>query len=139
MMDILDAVCPVLPADKPRYLMGVGRLEQMRAAVAKGIDMFDCVLPMREARHGTIYTMDGGRIRIVNAEFAQDHSPIDTDSPAPTSRSHTKSYLNYLLRANERYGETIACLQNMAVTLGMMKELQKSLEENPKLEIQNPK
>jgi queuine tRNA-ribosyltransferase len=126
MMSILDAVCPILPTDKPRYLMGVGRLHQIREAVAKGIDMFDCVLQMREARHGTIYLSNGTKIRIVNAEFSKDHSPIDLHSPAPTSRFHTKAYLNHLLRSNERYGETLACLQNLAVTFDVMKNLRKS-------------
>lgn len=123
MMNILDAVCPILPTDKPRYLMGVGRLHQIREAVAKGIDMFDCVLQMREARHGTIYLSDGTKIRIVNAEFSKDYSPLDPHSPAPTSRSHTKAYLNHLLRSNERYGETLACLQNLAVTFEEMRKL----------------
>jgi queuine tRNA-ribosyltransferase len=117
MYGVLEDVCPVLPSDKPRYLMGVGRIEQMEQAVSLGIDMFDCVLPMREARHGTIYLSDGSKIRILNNGYIRDHSPIDPDSPSPLSRTHKKSYLNHLLRSNERLGETIACMQNMAVTL----------------------
>ncbi|TSC79599.1 MAG: queuine tRNA-ribosyltransferase [Candidatus Peregrinibacteria bacterium Gr01-1014_25] len=127
MMDILDVVCPLLPAQKPRYLMGVGRLEQMRQAVKRGVDMFDCVLPMREARHGTIYLSSGERIRITSNPYMRDHSPIDPDSPVPSSRTHARSYLNYLLRADERYGETLACLQNLGVTLEMMRTLREQL------------
>lgn len=127
MYEVLDWVCPLLPADKPRYLMGVGRIEQLHAAVAKGIDMFDCVLPMREARHGTIYTMKGEKLRITGNAFITDHSPIDPDSPAPTSRAHKRSYLSHLLRSEERYGETLACLQNLGVTLENMRRLRDEL------------
>ncbi len=130
MYGILDAVCPLLPEDQPRYLMGVGRLDQMRTAVAKGIDMFDCVLPMREARHGTVYLSDGTKFRATKPELLHDHSPIDPDSPSPLSREHTKSYLCHLLRAGERYGETIACMQNLGVTLQVMRELRKNLEQS---------
>ena len=127
MFDILDAVCPVLPTEKPRYLMGVGRISQMRTAVAKGIDMFDCVLPMREARHGTIHLSDGTTIRILNNKFVHDHSLIDPDSPSPLSRTHTKSYLSHLFHAHERAAETIACMQNMGV---MLREMQLRSEEH---------
>lgn len=123
MYGVLDDLCPLLPADKPRYLMGVGRIEQMRTAVAKGIDMFDCVLPMREARHGTIYLSSDEKIRILNNQYVHDHTPIDERSPSPLSRAHGKSYLNHLLRSGERLGETIACMQNMAITLQSIRDL----------------
>src|SRR3989338_10344066 len=127
MFDILDVVCPLLPEDKPRYLMGVGRIEQMKTAIAKGIDMFDCVLPMREARHGTIYTSDGQKIRIINSQYRNDHSVIDADSPSPLGRLHKKSYLHHLLRAGERLGETVACSQNMGVTLKAIRDIRESI------------
>lgn len=129
MYDVLDYVCPMLPEEKPRYLMGVGRVEQHREAVKRGIDMFDCVLPMREARHGKIHLSDGSHINIVNSNFLTDHSVIDSDSPSPLSRTHLKSYLAHLFRAKERYGETIACMQNMAVTLKAMEKLRTLLQE----------
>jgi queuine tRNA-ribosyltransferase len=125
MLDILDCVCPILPEDQPRYLMGVGKLTQIREAVARGIDMFDCVLPMREARHGKIFLSNGTSLDLRKRRFLADHSPIDSHSPAPTSRTHTKAYLCHLLRTNERYGETLACFQNMAVTLEEFRSLQK--------------
>ena len=127
MYEVLDWVCPLLPVEQPRYLMGVGRLEQLYAAVERGIDMFDCVLPMREARHGTIYTINGEKLRITGSTFIDDHTPIDADSPAPTSRVHKRSYLSHLLRSNERYGETLACLQNLAVMLEHMRRLREEL------------
>ncbi len=127
MYDILQCVCPILPADKPRYLMGVGELHQHREAVRLGIDMFDCVSCMREARHGNVWLKNGEKIRILRAEYKTDHTPIDPDSPAPLSREHGKSYLHHLLKLGERYGETIACMQNMAVTLETMKKLREEI------------
>ena len=129
MYAILDVVCPLLPAEKPRYLMGVGKVHQLRDTVAKGIDMFDCVLPMREARHGKIFLQDGGAFDVRNSEYRNDHSPIDPDSPSALSRGHRKSYLSYLFRAKERSAETIACMQNLGVTLEAMKKLRDEIEK----------
>ncbi|MDD5055247.1 MAG: tRNA guanosine(34) transglycosylase Tgt [Candidatus Peribacteraceae bacterium] len=128
MYGILDVVCPLLPEDKPRYLMGVGERHQMKAAIAKGIDMFDCVSPMREARHGNIWLSDGTKLRIRRSEYVTDHSPIDPSSPAPTSRKHSRGYLHHLMRIGERYGETLGCLQNIAVTLETIREIRKDID-----------
>ena len=127
MYDVLDLVCPLLPIDKPRYLMGVGRVTQHKEAVARGIDLFDCVLPMREARHGKIHLSDGSTINILNTEYRNDHSVIDPLSPSAFSRHHKKSYLAHLFRTKERAAETIACMQNMAVTLAAMETLRNDL------------
>lgn len=123
MLSVLDTVCPLLPEEHPRYLMGVGRLSQIPLCVAKGIDMFDCVLPMREARHGTLRLSSGQALRITKSEYLADHTPIDPESPAPSSRQYSRAYLCYLLRSGERLGETLACLQNMAVTLELFRRL----------------
>ncbi|MBM3230731.1 tRNA guanosine(34) transglycosylase Tgt [Candidatus Peregrinibacteria bacterium] len=127
MYAVLDDVCPLLPQDKLRYLMGVGVVEQLRACVQKGIDMFDCVLPMRIARHGKLLVSDGSEIRILASAYRDDHSIIDPDSPSDLSRIHRKSYLHHLFKANERYAETIACKQNLGVTLKAMQELRNGL------------
>lgn len=132
MYAILDVVCPLLPPDTPRYLMGVGRLSQIPQCVAKGIDMFDCVLPMREGRHGTLYLSDGTSIRITKKECLSDHTPIDIHSPALSSHTYLRSYLCHLLRSGERLGETLACLQNMAVTLDLFRQLQGEIERQSK-------
>lgn len=132
MFDVLDYVCPVLPEDKPRYLMGVGRINQHQEAVKRGIDMFDCVLPMREARHGKLYRVDGTEIRIHNKKYVTDHSVIDAESPSSFSRKHSLSYLAHLFRAGERSAETIACMQNMAVTLKAMHNLREKLTKEEK-------
>ncbi len=128
MYSVLSLVCPILPENRPRYLMGVGNLKQMEKAVRHGIDMFDCVAPMREARHGNIWLSGGTKLRIRRSEYTRDHSPIDPKSPAHSSRTHKRSYLHHLLRIGERYGETIACLQNMAVTLETIRSIRRKLE-----------
>jgi len=128
MYDVLDAVCPLLPEEKPRYLMGVGAIDQLKKCVTKGIDMFDCVLPMRLGRHAHIFLSDGKEIRINRSEFREAHEPIDTDSPSPLSRTHLKSYLHHLFKAKERLAETIACMQNLGVTLQTMQKLREELD-----------
>lgn len=130
MLAVLDIVCPLLPKDRPRYLMGVGEIHQHREAVKRGIDMFDCVSPMREARHGNVWLSTGKKLRIRRAEFMSDDSPIDADSPSQLSRTHKKSYLHHLMKLGERYGETIACMQNMAVTIRAMRELRETIEQS---------
>lgn len=127
MYDVLDDVCPVLPSNAPRYLMGVGRREQHRTAIAKGIDIFDCVLPMREARHGRVFLSDGSTIRMQSSDYKEDFSPIDADSPSAMSRHHTKAYLHHLFRLGERYAETIACAQNMALTIKNVRDIRESI------------
>jgi queuine tRNA-ribosyltransferase len=131
MYGVIDALCPLLPADRPRYLMGVGVIEQLKACVAKGIDMFDCVLPMRIARHSKILLSTGFSIDIDKSIYRNDHTPIDALSPSPLSRLHTRSYLHHLMKTKERYGETIACMQNLAVTLEAMRTLRADIEQEP--------
>lgn len=128
MLSILREVISLLPEDKLRYLMGVGVIHQMKACVALGIDMFDCVYPMRIARHGTILLSDGSELRITNAKFKNAHVPIDPDSPSDLSRTHLKSYLHHLFRVNERMAETIACKQNLGVTLQTIRRLREEME-----------
>jgi len=128
MYGVLEAVCPILPENKLRYLMGVGVVEQLEKCVAMGIDMFDCVLPMRIARHGTILMSDGPSIRIQNAQYRADHSILDAASPSLLGRTHSKSYLHHLFKAKERLAETIACSQNLGITLKAMQNLRKKMD-----------
>ncbi len=130
MYGVVEAVCPILPEDKLRYLMGVGVVEQLQKCVGMGIDMFDCVLPMRIARHGTVLMSDGTSIRIQNAKYINDHSILDEDSPSTLGRKHSKSYLNHLFKAKERLAETIASSQNIAVTLKTMQDLREQMDSN---------
>lgn len=121
MYAMTELVCGILPADKPRYLMGVGLPENILESIALGIDMFDCVLPSRNARHGILYTKDG-LINIKNAKWQDDFSPIDIESTAPTSRIHTKAYLRHLFKVEELLAGQIATLHNLSFFLWLVSE-----------------
>ena len=114
--EMIALVCNELPKQKPRYLMGVGTPENLLECIARGIDMFDCVLPTRNARHGLIYTSEG-IINIKNAKWKGDFSPIDKNSPSEESRIHTKAYLHHLIKSQEILGGQIASLQNLSFYL----------------------
>ncbi|MBP7273655.1 MAG: tRNA guanosine(34) transglycosylase Tgt [Saprospiraceae bacterium] len=114
-------VCDILPADKPRYLMGVGTPVNLLECIALGIDMFDCVLPSRNARHGLLYTANG-IMNMKNEKWKNDFSAIDESSPAPTSRQHTKAYLRHLIHTGELLGAQIATLHNLSFFLWLMQE-----------------
>ena len=128
MYAVTEAIAPLLPTDKPRYLMGVGMIPQLKKCISMGIDMFDCVVPMRLARHGTVWLSDGSELRIQNVQFKNDHSVLDPDSPSKLSREHKKSYIHHLMDANERYAETILAMQNLGVLLHEMQELRKEMD-----------
>jgi queuine tRNA-ribosyltransferase len=128
MYGVLDALCPLLPKEKPRYLMGVGVVEQLRECVKKGIDMFDCVLPMRLARHGKVLLSDGTSLDILKSTYLKDFSAIDPHSPSPLSQKHSRAYLHHLMKIKERYGETIACMQNLGLTLAAIQDIRKEMD-----------
>ncbi len=100
MLAMLEATCPHLPADKPRYLMGVGTPQNIVDAVARGVDMFDCVMPTRAGRHGLAFTRHG-RVNLKNAVHAEDSAPLDGQSDCPASRDYSRAYLHHLVRAGE--------------------------------------
>lgn len=116
-----DLVCQILPKDKPRYLMGVGTPANLLECIALGIDMFDCVLPTRNARHGMLYTRRG-IINIKNAKWKEDFSPIDKESPCETSRFYSKAYLRHLIMSKELLAAQIASLHNLAFFLWLVNE-----------------
>ncbi len=113
MLRTIEAVMPLLPADQPRYLMGVGTPPDIIAAVARGIDMFDCVLPTRNGRHGLAFTRFGP-INVKNARHAQDPRPLDADSPCPAARTYSRAYLHHLVKANEMLGAVLLTTINLA-------------------------
>ncbi len=121
-------VCEELPESKPRYLMGVGTPENLLECISRGIDMFDCVLPTRNARHGLIYTSEGS-INIKNAKWKNDFSPIDANSTSAESRTHTKAYLHHLIRSQEILGGQIASLQNLSFYLSLVKTAREKIIE----------
>jgi queuine tRNA-ribosyltransferase len=103
----------MLPADKPRYLMGVGKPIDLVEAVYRGVDMFDCVLPTRSGRHGQAWTWDGA-INIKNARYAEDQDPLDPSSDCPASRDYSKAYLRHLFKAEEILGQVLLSWHNIA-------------------------
>ncbi|MCI5081105.1 MAG: tRNA guanosine(34) transglycosylase Tgt [Saprospiraceae bacterium] len=123
-----DLVCQVLPKDKPRYLMGVGTPINILECIALGVDMFDCVLPTRNARHGLLYTAKG-IMNMKNAKWKDDMSPIDPDGPCPTSRFYSKAYLRHLLHSKELLGGQIASLHNLSFFLWLVGEARKHIIE----------
>ena len=126
MYETTETVCNILPKDKPRYLMGVGTPMNILECIALGVDMFDCVLPSRNARHGLLYTSEG-IINIKNAKWKEDMSPIDENSTAPTSRFHTKAYLRHLFASKERLGSQITTLHNLSFYLWLVEQAREQI------------
>jgi queuine tRNA-ribosyltransferase len=112
MLGVIEATAPALPADRPRYLMGVGTPDDLVEAVARGIDMFDCVMPTRNGRHGLAFTRFGP-INIKNARHADDARPLDADSRCPAARDFSRAYLHHLFKAGEALGGTLLSVINL--------------------------
>ncbi len=112
MYEILDEVLPFAPIDKPRYLMGVGTPVNILEGVMRGIDLFDCVMPSRNARHGHLFTWSG-IININNAKYETDDSPIDSECDCPVCQHHTRAYIRHLLKAKEMLGMRLAVMHNL--------------------------
>jgi queuine tRNA-ribosyltransferase len=113
MLATIDAVAPAMPADRPRYLMGVGTPQDLLAAIARGIDMFDCVLPTRNGRHGLAFTRFGP-IGLKNARHAEDPRPLDPDSTCPAARDYSRAYLHHLVKAGEMLGAVLLTMVNLS-------------------------
>jgi queuine tRNA-ribosyltransferase len=113
MCEALDYAPAMLPADRPRYLMGVGKPIDLVEAVWRGVDMFDCVLPTRSGRHGQAWTWEGP-VNLKNARFAEDEAPLDPGIDCPASRDYAKAYLHHLVRADEILGQVLLSWHNVA-------------------------
>lgn len=129
MYEMIDATNPHLPEDKPRYLMGVGTPQDILEAVERGIDMFDCVLPTRNARHGHLYTSKGG-VRIRNEQYKEDFTPLDPECECYTCQNFTKAYLRHLFMAKEILSLRLNTLHNVAFYLNLMKQIRDAIEED---------
>lgn len=127
MYHILDVVLPYAPKDKPRYLMGVGTPSNIIEGVARGIDMFDCVMPSRNARHGHLNTWEGIR-NIMNAKYAEDDRPIDESCDCPTCRRHSRAYLRHLFKANELLAMRLAVMHNLYFYNTLMERIRDALD-----------
>ena len=125
---ILEHVCPQIPADKPRYLMGVGKPEDLVEGVRRGIDMFDCVMPTRNARNGHLFVTDGV-VKIRNAKHKSDTSPLDSECDCYTCRNYSRAYLHHLDRCNEILGARLNTIHNLRYYQRLMAGLRKAIEE----------
>ncbi|KAG1716889.1 hypothetical protein ID866_302 [Astraeus odoratus] len=125
---ILEHVCPQIPADKPRYLMGVGKPEDLVEGVRRGIDMFDCVMPTRNARNGHLFVTDGV-VKIRNAKHKSDTSPLDSECDCYTCRNYSRAYLHHLDRCNEILGARLNTIHNLRYYQRLMSGLRKAIEE----------
>jgi queuine tRNA-ribosyltransferase len=119
MLPAIAAVNEVLPRDRPRYLMGVGDPVSLLEGIARGVDMFDCVLPTRLARHGTVLTSTG-RLQIRNAAFARDDAPLDAACPCSTCQRHSRGYLRHLQAVGEQSAARLLTIHNLAYLLGLI-------------------
>jgi len=128
MLRMLDLTLPELPTDKPRYLMGVGTPDDILKSVARGIDMFDCVMPTRSGRHGLAFTRRG-KVNIRNARHAEDMRPLDEQSNCPASRDYSRAYLHHLVRANEALGGMLLSWHNLAYYQELMQGIRQAIAE----------
>lgn len=129
MMEVLDNIMPAMPEDKPRYLMGVGTPENIVEAVCRGIDMFDCVMPTRNARNGHLFT-EYGDVRIRNAKNRYDESPVDENCTCYTCQHYSRAYLHHLDKTNEILGARLNTIHNLYYYQYLMKGLRNAIEEN---------
>ncbi len=129
MLKTLDRVVPILPAEKPRYLMGVGTPEDLIESVARGVDMFDCVLPTRNGRHGLAFTWSG-RVNLRNAKHAEDPSPLDPESDCPAARDYSRAYLHHLMRSGEYLGAMLLSWANTAFYQQLMAQMRAAIAED---------
>ena len=128
MLAMLDETLPVLPTEKPRYLMGVGTPHDIIEAVARGVDMFDCVMPTRAGRHGVAYTRFG-KLNLKNARHADDPAPLDPESDCPAARDYSRAYLHHLVRCGEGLGAMLLTWNNIAYYQHLMKTLRTAIEQ----------
>ena len=126
MLAMIDEVAPILPADRPRYLMGVGTPDDIIEAVARGIDMFDCVLPTRNGRHGMVFTRRGP-VNLRNARHADDPRPLDDQSDWPSTRGYSRAYLHHLVKASETLGAMLLSEINIAYYQALMKGIRAAI------------
>ena len=124
----IDMTIPFLPIDRPRYVMGVGKPIDLIEAVARGVDMFDCVLPTRAGRHGQAWTWDGP-INLKNARFAEDLSPLDDAVPCPASQDYSKAYLHHLIRSGEYLGSMVLSWHNTAFFQALMQRMRDAIAD----------
>lgn len=133
MHEVLDYTTPILPEDKPRYLMGVGTPDDLIDGVIRGVDMFDCVLSTRIARNGTVMTSNG-RLVVKNAKYARDFSPMDPNCDCYACRNYSRAYIRHLIKANETFGIRLTSYHNTYFLLDLMNQIRQAIREGNLLE-----
>lgn len=133
---MLDYTLPYLPIDKPRYEMGIGAINDIFEAVERGVDMFDCVLPTRIARHGTLMTSKG-RINIKKSIYKNDFTPLDPECDCECCKKYTKAYLNHLFRCDEGLGNRLMSIHNLRFLIKIMEGIRQAIKEDRFLEYKN--
>ncbi len=128
MYEMIEAVEPHMPKDKIRYLMGVGTPENILEAVHRGVDLFDCVMPSRNARHGHIFTWQGHR-NLINSKYADDPRPLDEECDCPVCRNYSRSYIRHLLKAGEMLGMRLTVMHNLYFYNTLMERIRQALDE----------
>ena len=128
MYEMTNIVTDILPLEKPRYLMGVGTPSNLLENISLGIDMFDCVMPTRNARNGLLYTMNG-TINIKNKKWEKDFSPIDSEGTSKVDTEYTKAYLRHLMMSKELLGKQIASIHNLAFYINLMKQAREQIKQ----------
>ena len=136
MYRMIDYAVKYLPENKPRYLMGVGAVNDLLEGVARNVDMFDCVLPTRIARHGTLMTSQG-RINIKRSIYKEDFTPLDPNCDCETCRNYTRAYLHHLFRCNEGLGQRLLSIHNLRYLVSLMEQVRKAIEEDRFLDFKN--
>ncbi|MFD1126352.1 tRNA guanosine(34) transglycosylase Tgt [Lentilactobacillus raoultii] len=131
---ILETTTPLLPENKPRYLMGVGVTDSLIDGVIRGVDMFDCVLPTRIARNGTVMTSHG-RLVVKNAEYARDFRPLDDQCNCYTCRNYSRAYIRHLIKAGETFGLRLASYHNLYYLIHLMKRVQQAILDDSLLDL----
>jgi len=126
-LEMIAEVLPLLPKDKPRYVMGVGYPDEIEQYARMGVDMMDCVLPTRAARHGLLFTSEG-RLNIKNKQYAEDQNPPDLACDCPVCRRYSRAYLRHLMQAGEALSGTLNTIHNLAFYLGIMRRVRGELE-----------
>ena len=136
MYEVLDYTVPVLPANKPRYLMGVGSPDALIEGSIRGIDMFDCVLPTRIARNGTTMTSEG-RLVIRNAKYAEDFGPLDPNCSCYTCTNYSRAYIRHLIKADETFGMRLTTTHNLHFLLQLMRDVREAIMEDRLLDFRD--
>jgi queuine tRNA-ribosyltransferase len=126
MYEMLDASVPLLPKEKVRYLMGVGTPEDLVEGVARGVDIFDCVMPTRNARNGTLFTSEG-KLHIKNARFTKDPLPLDPKCDCYTCRNYSRSYLRHLFNSGEIFGSRLLTIHNLHYYINLMRQMREAI------------